>query len=143
MGFTCHEPRICDERSLKPLVLFAELIVADATLKEASSKEEKISLLDTKLQNATAMFLNIHARFIFENKFYQTRQDHVLSVDEITELMLEAREEAYQGTLASYHPHFGQVNYISLLTTYRFITSLIHLATYSVWESMHTLNNRG
>ena len=85
---------------------FAELIVADATLKEASSKEEKISLLDTKLQNATAMFLNIHARFIFENKFYQTRQDHVLSVDEITELMLEAQEEAYQGTLASYHPHF-------------------------------------
>lgn len=85
---------------------FAELIVADATLKEASSKEEKISLLDTKLQNATAMFLNIHARFIFENKFYQTRQDHVLSVDEITEIMLEAQEEAYQGTLASYHPHF-------------------------------------
>ena len=44
---------------------FAELIVADATLKAAKTKEEKINLLDTKLQNALAMFMNIHSRFIF------------------------------------------------------------------------------
>ena len=44
---------------------FAELIVADATLKEAKTKEEKINLLDAKMQNAIAMFMNIHARFIF------------------------------------------------------------------------------
>ena len=29
---------------------FAELIVADATLKEAKTKEEKINLLDAKMQ---------------------------------------------------------------------------------------------
>ncbi|MGC2938752.1 oligoendopeptidase, partial [Enterococcus faecalis] len=50
---------------------FAELIVADATLKEAKSDVEKINLLVTKMQNAIAMFMNIHARFIFENIFYQ------------------------------------------------------------------------
>ena len=37
---------------------FAELIVADATLKGATSKAEKINLLDAKMQNAIAMFMN-------------------------------------------------------------------------------------
>lgn len=85
---------------------FAELIVADATLKEAKTAEEKINLLDTKMQNAIAMFMNIHARFIFENNFYQARQSGLLSEDEITTLMLEAQKESYQNSLGSYHPHF-------------------------------------
>ena len=63
---------------------FAELIVADATLKAAKTKEEKINLLDTKLQNALAMFMNIHSRFIFENHFYTARQAGLVSEDEIT-----------------------------------------------------------
>ena len=84
----------------------AELIVADATVKEAKSPEEKINLLDTKMQNAIAMFMNIHARFIFENKFYQARQERVVAEEEITEWMVEAQKEAYAGALATYHPHF-------------------------------------
>ena len=54
---------------LKLQSTFAELIVADATLKEAKTKRRKINLLDAKMQNAIAMFMNIHARFIFENSF--------------------------------------------------------------------------
>lgn len=85
---------------------FAELIVADATLKEAKSKEEKINLLDAKMQNAIAMFMNIHARFIFENNFYQARQKGLVSPAEITELMVAAQKESYGDSLATYHPHF-------------------------------------
>ncbi|MGX7130865.1 M3 family oligoendopeptidase [Enterococcus songbeiensis] len=85
---------------------FAELIVADATLKEAKTKEEKINLLDTKMQNAIAMFMNIHARYIFENHFYQARQKGLVSTDEITEMMVNAQKESYQNGLANYHPHF-------------------------------------
>ena len=85
---------------------FAELIVADATLKEAQSKVEKINLLDAKMQNAIAMFMNIHARFIFENNFYQARQKGLVSADEITEMMLNAQKESYLDSLGSYHPHF-------------------------------------
>lgn len=85
---------------------FAELIVADATLKKAETPEEKINLLDTKMQNAIAMFMNIHSRFIFENSFYEARQNGLLSEDEITELMLEAQKESYQDSLGTYHPHF-------------------------------------
>jgi len=46
---------------------FAETIIDNATIKNASSTEEKISLLGSKLETATAMFLNIHARFLFED----------------------------------------------------------------------------
>ena len=85
---------------------FAELIVADATLKEAKTDEEKINLLDVKLQNAIAMFMNIHARFIFESNFYAARQKGLVATDEITRLMVEAQKEAYINGLGSYHPHF-------------------------------------
>lgn len=85
---------------------FAELIVADATLKEAKTDEEKINLLDVKLQNAIAMFMNIHARFIFESNFYAARQKGLVATDEITHLMVEAQKEAYIDGLGSYHPHF-------------------------------------
>lgn len=85
---------------------FAELIVADATLKAAKTKEEKINLLDTKLQNALAMFMNIHSRFIFENHFYTARQAGLVSEDEITKMMVEAQKEGYQDALATYHPYF-------------------------------------
>lgn len=85
---------------------FAELIVADATLKEAKSDVEKINLLDTKMQNAIAMFMNIHARFIFENNFYQARQKGLVAEEDITELMLAAQKESYKDSLGSYHPHF-------------------------------------
>ncbi|WP_394896827.1 M3 family oligoendopeptidase [Enterococcus hirae] len=85
---------------------FAELIVADATLKAAKTKEEKINLLDTKLQNALAMFMNIHSRFIFENRFYSARQEGLVSEEEITRMMVEAQKEGYHDALATYHPHF-------------------------------------
>ncbi|EOS7995409.1 M3 family oligoendopeptidase [Enterococcus hirae] len=85
---------------------FAELIVADATLKAAKTKEEKINLLDTKLQNALAMFMNIHSRFIFENRFYSARQEGLVSEEEITQMMVEAQKEGYHDALATYHPHF-------------------------------------
>lgn len=85
---------------------FAELIVADATLKGATTKAEKINLLDAKMQNAIAMFMNIHARFIFENDFYTARQQGLVAPEKITDMMVAAQKEAYADGLAKYHPHF-------------------------------------
>lgn len=85
---------------------FAELIVADATLQEAQTPEEKINLLDTKMQNAIAMFLNIHTRFIFETNFYNARQQGFVGENELTEMMLAAQKESYKDSLGTYHPHF-------------------------------------
>lgn len=46
------------------------------------------------MQNAIAMFMNIHARFIFENSFYQARQKGLVSAEQITEMMTAAQKKA-------------------------------------------------
>ncbi|PIC77436.1 oligoendopeptidase [Sporosarcina sp. P19] len=85
---------------------FAETIIADATVKNAASDEEKISLLANKLEGATAMFLNIRARFLFEDRFYTERAKGIVSENRLNELMVEAQKEAFGTSLSTYHPHF-------------------------------------
>lgn len=85
---------------------FAETIIGNATVKNAASPEEKISLLNAKLENATAMFMNIHARFLFEDAFYKERTKGIVSEKRLNELMLDAQKEAYADSLSTYHPHF-------------------------------------
>lgn len=87
---------------------FGELIVSDANVKEAQTDEEKINLLNAKMDNPVAMFLNIHARFIFEKKFYEKRKDGVLTASEINDLMLAAQKEAYDNSLSTYSTHFWE-----------------------------------
>ena len=85
---------------------FAEVIVADAQVKAASSPEEKLALLEAKIQNSVAFFMNIHARFLFETRFYEKRKEGLVHAEELSALMEEAQKEAYCGVLSEYHPHF-------------------------------------
>lgn len=84
----------------------AEMIVSEATLKQAETKEEKLFLLDDKLQRSIAFYMNIHARFLFETRFYEERQKGLVGVDTLNALMEEAQKEAFVGSLSDYHPHF-------------------------------------
>lgn len=85
---------------------FAEMVVGDAALKTAQSREEKLALLEDKIQNSIAMYMNIHARFLFETRFYDERKKGVVSVDHLNRLMEEAQREAFVNSLSSYHPYF-------------------------------------
>ncbi|TMW72106.1 M3 family oligoendopeptidase [Alteribacter natronophilus] len=85
---------------------FAEMIVADATVKQAATHEAKVQLLDDKLNRSIAFFMNIHSRFLFETRFYEERKQGLVSVHRLNEMMLEAQKEAYCDELGSYSPHF-------------------------------------
>lgn len=85
---------------------FAELLVSDAALKAARSDEERLSLLASKAERAVAFFMNIHARFLFETRFYAEREKGLVPVARLNELMVEAQKEAFRDALAVYHPHF-------------------------------------
>jgi oligoendopeptidase F len=85
---------------------FAEMIVADAAVKQAKSAEEKIVLLEDKIQRSATMFMNIHSRFLFEKRFYEERKNGPVSAQRLNELMVDAQKEAYLDSLADYHPHF-------------------------------------
>lgn len=85
---------------------FAETIVANANLKQAKSKYERLQLLNAKMENAIAMFMNIRSRFLFETAFYTERQDGFVSESRLNELMTQAQKEAFGGAINDLHPHF-------------------------------------
>ncbi len=85
---------------------FAEMIVADAALKHTTNKEERLALLDDKLQRSVAMLMNIHSRFLFETAFYEERKQGYVSSDRLSSLMLDAQKEGYSDSLEEYHPLF-------------------------------------
>lgn len=102
---------------------FGELIVADANVRAATSPAEKITLLNAKLTNPVAMFLNIRARFLFETRFYQLRQQKLVTPAELNELMLNAQKEAFGHDLSTYSPHLWASKlhfYIDDLSFYNF-----------------------
>ncbi|MCP8856744.1 M3 family oligoendopeptidase [Latilactobacillus fuchuensis] len=84
----------------------AELIVVDATVQAADSIEAKINLLDQKITNAIDMFMNIHARYLFEHHFYAERQNGFVPTARLKTLMLDAQKEAYADALTDYDPLF-------------------------------------
>ncbi|TWT27791.1 M3 family oligoendopeptidase [Planomicrobium sp. CPCC 101110] len=85
---------------------FAEMVVSDAAVKNAATKEEKIALLEDKIKRSIAFFMNIHSRFLFETRFYEERKNGTVSVERLNQMAVEAQQEAYGGELASYNPTF-------------------------------------
>lgn len=85
---------------------FAERIVTDAALRQAASREERLALLDQQLQDAVSFLMNIHARFLFETRFYEARRRGPVAVPELNRMMEEAQRDAYRGVLGGYHPGF-------------------------------------
>jgi len=85
---------------------FAEALVSDALLSRAERDQEKLSLLDDRLQRAVAFFMNIRARFLFETRFYERRASGMVEAEELSKLMVEAQQEAFGHSLSTWHPHF-------------------------------------
>jgi pepF/M3 family oligoendopeptidase len=84
----------------------AEMIVSDAAVKQAADEEERLALLEDKVQRSVAFYMNIHARFLFETKFYEERRKELVSPERLNELMVEAQRTAFRDALEEYHPHF-------------------------------------
>lgn len=81
---------------------FSEMIIFDAAMKKAKSKEDKLFILDEKLKRSVMNFMNIHSRFLFEQRFYEERKEGIVSSNRLNQLMGEAIHEAYDGSLE--HP---------------------------------------
>jgi oligoendopeptidase F len=84
---------------------FAEMIVFDAAVKETTSDEEKIYLLEEKVKRSMMFYMGIHSRFLFETRFYEERKKGMVSAARLNELMVEAQQEAYGGALDTTDAH--------------------------------------
>ncbi|KGP72346.1 M3 family oligoendopeptidase [Pontibacillus yanchengensis] len=85
---------------------FAEMIVADASVKHAPNEEERLHLLEDKIQRSVAFFMNIHSRFLFETRFYEERTKGPVSVEKLKQLTEDAQKEAYCESLEEYSPYY-------------------------------------
>lgn len=85
---------------------FAEMVVADAAVKHASSQEERIALLGGKVKSSISFFMDIHSRFLFETSFYEERRRGPVGTERLNDLMLEAQKKAFRNGLDVWHPHF-------------------------------------
>ena len=115
---------------------FAEMIVADAAVKATETKEEKIALLEDKIQRSVAFFMNIHARFLFETRFYEERKKGIVPEARLNELMEEAQREAYGDALDTVHPHFWASKlhfYITGVPFYNFPYTFGYLFSLSIY----------
>ncbi|MGD8922744.1 MAG: M3 family oligoendopeptidase, partial [Candidatus Zixiibacteriota bacterium] len=105
--------------------IFSELLVTDAALKMTTDPQEKLMLLDQKLQGPYTMFCDIHSRYLFERSFYEARKKGMVSTEKLNELMTAAQKEAFAGLLdeSGYHPLFWASKmhfYLSELGFYNF-----------------------
>lgn len=88
--------------------IFAELLVTDAALQACSDPDEKLMLLDQKLQQPYTLFCDIRTRFLFEKSYYAERRDGIVGAERLRELMIAAQKEAFGPMLdqSGYHPLF-------------------------------------
>lgn len=115
---------------------FAEMIVADAAVKAAKTKEEKIALLEDKIQRSVAFFMDIYARFLFETRFYEERKNGIVPATRLNQLMTEAQQEAFGDALNTTHPHFWASKlhfYITQVPFYNFPYTFGYLFSLSIY----------
>lgn len=74
---------------------FNENIVVNYAVKNASSDEEKLALLEGQLSDVTQIICDIYSRFLFESKVVNNRNEKFMFADELASIMLEAQKEAY------------------------------------------------
>ena len=117
---------------------FAEAVLVEQRLAETDDRNEKLSILDTMLGDAVTFLMNIHSRFVFEDRFHIERAKGELSPEQLSELMLAAQKETYCGALADdgWNPNFWVSKlhfYISGMPFYNFPYTFGYLLSLGVY----------
>jgi len=92
--------------------IFCETIMVQAGLAVVGDDVDgQLALLDSDLSNACQVVVDIHSRFAFERALSAEREQGVLSVERLRELMLDAQLGAYGDGLdpATRHPDMWAV----------------------------------
>ncbi len=88
--------------------IFTETYVTNAALKQATANDEKLMLLDQKLQGAYVLFCDIYCRYLFDCAFYAERTKGIVGNKRLNKLMIESQKRAFGPLLdeSGYHPLF-------------------------------------
>ena len=73
-------------------------MVADIA-KSNATDEERFTLLESELMEATQVIVDIYSRYLFEAEVIETRLDHGMNVNELKDAMIRAQKAAYGDAL--------------------------------------------
>ncbi|MGD1908479.1 MAG: M3 family oligoendopeptidase [Leptolyngbyaceae cyanobacterium] len=86
--------------------IFAETLVRDALLDQARTREEKRAIAWEDGSAAVTFLLNIPARFTFEQKLVEARQQGFVIADKLKGMMRDSWQHWYEDSLSSYDEMF-------------------------------------
>lgn len=95
---------IAESASLFAETAFSETLMAKA--KRDGNKADAMSIAWQNAESASALLLNIPARFDFEKSFYERRQQGYVSPEDLSQLTFDAWEKWYGDTLTGYETQF-------------------------------------
>ena len=86
---------------------FNECLLYSSAVAKASTKEEKLGLLENQLRGETQIICDIYSRFKFEDQVLKLRQEQFLSPDRLCKIMESAQKECYGDGLdhSCLHPY--------------------------------------
>ena len=104
LGHAFHNQCIFNHRPLNqdysmPLAetasTFNECVVMASAIAKAADDEEKIALIESQLQDATQIIIDIYSRFRFEKSVFDNREEMFMNADQLCAQMLEAQKQSY------------------------------------------------
>lgn len=73
---------------------FNETLIMKAAIGDAKG-DEKITLIESQLQDTTQIICDIYSRFLFEDEVFSRRKSSFLFSDDLKDLMIESQKQAY------------------------------------------------
>ncbi len=77
---------------------FNELIIVNDAIAKAEG-EEKISLIESQIQDCTQIIVDIYSRFLFEDEVIRRRKNTFMFSKDLEEIMINAQKEAFGDAL--------------------------------------------
>jgi len=74
---------------------FCETIVTEAVLAQAANPQEELTVLESQLNGASQVIVDIYSRYLFEKEVFERRAGAELSADDFCEIMERAQKETY------------------------------------------------
>jgi pepF/M3 family oligoendopeptidase len=117
LGHAYHNTCLADRTAMQrntPMALaetasiFCETILFQSLVADADDAR-RLVLLETDLQGATQVVVDIHSRFLFEREVFERRAHRALSVADLNAAMVDAQQVAYGDVLSEPHPYMWAV----------------------------------
>ena len=127
--------------------IFAETIVFDAILKDASD-EEAVTLIESYVGSCAQVCVDILSRFYFERSVFEKRKDGELTPDEFTSLMIQAQENSYGDAVVDKHERMWEAKghyYSSSFSFYNYpyaFGQLFALGLYAAKDKTENFNDK-